>query len=446
MSNPKKFNSNREHNRAPSLKIKGKRVISSSIRPRPQDGEDSKDEPRPRRKLSGASPSKRISEGARDDQRPRRKFSDASSSNRSEDPRDDQRPRRKFFDTSSSNRSEDPREDSRPRRKFSDAFSSNRSEGSREDSRPGRKFSDASSSNRSEGSREDSRPGRKFSDASSSKPIEDSDLIYGRHPVLTALENQRGLNRIWITSKLRYDHRFHNLILQAKDNGAVIDEVEPKRLDQITYNANHQGIAAQIAPHDYIELNELITKAFSTTDAPVIVVADGITDPHNLGAIIRTAEAIGAQGLVIPQRRASGITSTVMKVAAGALETFQVARVINLSRALEELKAANFWIYGTAATGSLPLHTVEFVNPKDDHKKPIPIVLVVGSEGEGLSMLTQRSCDVLVSIPLQGNTPSLNASVAAGMALYEIYRQRWLNTLHLDKLQKTAWKMNNNRV
>ncbi|NEU71452.1 23S rRNA (guanosine(2251)-2'-O)-methyltransferase RlmB [Hassallia byssoidea VB512170] len=270
--------------------------------------------------------------------------------------------------------------------------------------------------------------------------------MYGRHPVLTALENQRGLNRIWITSKLRYDPRFHNLILQAKDNGTVIDEVEPKRLDQITYHANHQGIAAQIAPHAYIELDDLITKAFATTDAPVIVVADGITDPHNLGAIIRTAEAIGAQGLVIPQRRASGITSTVMKVAAGALETFPVARVVNLNRAMDALKAANFWIYGTAATGSVPLHTVEFVNPKDDNKKPIPIVLVVGSEGEGLSMLTQRSCDVLVSIPLQGSTPSLNASVAAGMALYEIYRQRWLNTLHLDKLQKTAWKTNDNRV
>jgi 23S rRNA (guanosine2251-2'-O)-methyltransferase len=423
MSNPRKFNSNREQNRPPSLKIKGKRVISSSIRSRPQDGEGSKDDPRPRRKFSSAS-SPNKSEGAKDDPRPRRKFSDAFSPNKNEGAKDD----------------------SRPRRSFSDASSSNRSEGSREDSRPGRKFSDAFSSNRSEGSRDDSRPGRSFSDASSSKPIEDSDLIYGRHPVLTALENQRGLNRIWITSKLRYDHRFHNLILQAKDNGAVIDEVEPKRLDQITYNANHQGIAAQIAPHDYIELNELITKAFSTTDAPVIVVADGITDPHNLGAIIRTAEAIGAQGLVIPQRRASGITSTVMKVAAGALETFAVARVINLSRALEELKAANFWIYGTAVTGSLPLHTVEFVNPKDDNKKPIPIVLVVGSEGEGLSMLTQRSCDVLVSIPLQGNTPSLNASVAAGMALYEIYRQRWLNTLHLDKLQKTPWKMNDNRV
>ena len=442
MSNPRKINSsNGESNRAPSLKIKGKRIISSSIRPRPQDGEGSKDDPRPRRKFSHASPSK-PNEGAKDDFRPRRKFSDASPSKPNEGAKDDLRPRRKFSDASPSKPNEGARDDSRPPRR---AY--NKSEGARDDSRPPRRsFSDASAYKPNERAKDDNRSRYSFSDASSSKSTEDSDLIYGRHPVLTALENQRGLNRVWITSKLRYDPRFLHLILQAKENGTVIDEVEPKRLDQITSYANHQGIAAQIAPHAYMELDELITKAFATTDAPVIVVADGITDPHNLGAIIRTAEAIGAQGLVIPQRRASGITSTVMKVAAGALETFSVARVVNLSRALEDLKAAKFWIYGTAVTGSVPLHTVEFVNPKDDNKKPIPIVLVVGSEGEGLSMLTQRSCDVLVSIPLQGNTPSLNASVAAGMALYEIYRQRWLNTLHLDKLQNTTWKTNNNRV
>ncbi len=255
---------------------------------------------------------------------------------------------------------------------------------------------------------------------------EDNDLLYGRHTVLTALENQRRLNRIWITSRLRYDPRFHSLIAGAKDNGTVIDEVDPKRLDQITNRANHQGVAAQIAPYDYSELGELIEKAKSSSEQPVIVVVDSLTDPHNLGAIIRTAEAIGAQGLVIPQRRAVGVTSSVMKVAAGALETFAVARVVNLSRALEELKAAGFWIYGTAATASQPIHTVQFSGP---------IVLVIGAEGEGLSLLTQRSCDVLVSIPLAGNTPSLNASVAAGMALYEIYRQRWGNKLYLDKLQ-----------
>ncbi len=258
----------------------------------------------------------------------------------------------------------------------------------------------------------------------------DSDLIYGRHSVLSALEGQRRLNRIWITPRLRYDPRFHSLILRAKEKGTIIDEVDSKRLDQITEQANHQGVAAQISPYEYVDLQDLIERATKVTE-PVIVAADGITDPHNLGAIIRTAEAIGAQGLAIPQRRATGITSTVMKVAAGALENFPVARVVNLHRALEDLKAAGFWIYGTAANIGKPIHTVDFSGA---------VVLVVGSEGEGLSLLTQRYCDVLVSIPLQGKTPSLNASVAAGMALYEIYRQRWINTLHLDKLQKTTWK------
>ncbi|MUG94760.1 23S rRNA (guanosine(2251)-2'-O)-methyltransferase RlmB [Scytonema sp. UIC 10036] len=256
---------------------------------------------------------------------------------------------------------------------------------------------------------------------------EDVDLIYGRHSVLSALESERNLNRIWITSRLRYDHRFHSLILRAKENGTIIDEVEPKRLDQITSSANHQGVAAQIAPYAYLDLSDLIERAKSVND-PVIVAADGIEDPHNLGSIIRSAEALGAQGLLIPQRRAVGVTSTVMKVAAGALENFPVARVVNLHRALEELKAAGFWIYGTASNASEPIHTVNFSGPT---------VLVIGSEGEGLSILTQRYCDFLVSIPLQGKTPSLNASVAAGMALYEIYRKRWVNTLHLDKLKFT---------
>jgi len=245
---------------------------------------------------------------------------------------------------------------------------------------------------------------------------EESDLLYGRHPVLAALENQRQLNRVWIIPQLRYDPRFHSLLLKAKANGTVIDEVEPRRLSQITEGANHQGVVAQVAPYPYQDLGDLIDKAKSTTEQPVLLVCDGITDPHNLGAIIRSAEAMGAQGVVIPQRRAVGVTSTVMKVAAGALETFPVARVVNLTRALEELKAAGFWIYGTTTgTGKL-LHTVEFTGP---------VVLVVGSEDHGLTLRTQSCCDVLVSIPLQGKTPSLNASVAAAMTLYEAYRQRW---------------------
>jgi 23S rRNA (guanosine2251-2'-O)-methyltransferase len=247
------------------------------------------------------------------------------------------------------------------------------------------------------------------------KSPETSDLIYGVHPVLSALKGDRQLNRIWITSKLRYDPRFYNILLEAKANGMVIDEVGLSRLDQITSGGNHQGVAAIIAPYNYLELSHLIAQAKTQTKEPVIVIGDGITDPHNLGAIIRTAEALGAQGLIIPQRRSASVTSTVMKVAAGALENLPIARVVNLSRALEELKEEGFWLYGTVAGGGTPIHTVDFRGA---------IGLVIGSEGEGLSLLTQKSCDFLVSIPLAGKTPSLNASVASAIALYEIYRQK----------------------
>ncbi len=248
---------------------------------------------------------------------------------------------------------------------------------------------------------------------------EADDLLYGRRVVLTAMEEERQLNRIWVVNRLRYDPRYHTLLEKAKANGTVIDEVDDLRLDQITSKANHQGIAAQMSPYDYIELADLIEKAKGKSRHPVIVIAEGITDPHNLGAIIRTAEAMGCQGVVIPQRRAAGVTSTVMKVAAGSLEYLPVARVVNLNRALEELKAAGFWLYGTAAKTSKSLHTINLTGA---------IGLVLGSEGEGLSLLTQKSCDELVSIPLAGKTPSLNASVAAAMALYEVYRQRWQNS------------------
>jgi len=260
---------------------------------------------------------------------------------------------------------------------------------------------------------------------------EETDLLYGRHPVLAALENQQGRDDLWIIPQLRYDPRFHSLLMKAKANGTVIDEVEPRRLSQITEGANHQGIAAQIAPYPYMDLGDLIEKAKSIAEQPVLLVCDGITDPHNLGAIIRTAEAMGTQGLIIPQRRAVGVTSTVMKVAAGALETFPIARVVNLSRTLEELKAAGFWIYGTTAETGKLLHTVEFTGP---------IVLVIGSEGSGLNLLTERCCDVLVSIPLQGKTPSLNASVAAAMTLYETYRQRWSTLRYLGTMSKDSLK------
>lgn len=244
---------------------------------------------------------------------------------------------------------------------------------------------------------------------------ESPDLIYGHHAVLAALDGDRQLNRIWITPHLRHDIRYRTKIQASKAKGTVIDEVDNFRLAQITHGANHQGIAAQVAPYHYWELADLLNHAKQATPNPVLVIIDSITDPHNLGAIIRTAEAFGAQGMVLPQRRVAGITSTVMKVAAGALENFPVARVVNLSRALETLKEEGFWIYGTVANKQNPIHQADLKGP---------LGLVIGSEGEGLSLLTQKQCDHLINIPMAGKTPSLNASVAAAISLYEVFRQR----------------------
>jgi 23S rRNA (guanosine2251-2'-O)-methyltransferase len=263
------------------------------------------------------------------------------------------------------------------------------------------------------------------------KPPEDLDLAYGKHSVLSLLNSDRQINRIWVTAKMHYDPRFYSLLTAAKAKGTIIDEVEMLRLSQITNNANHQGIAAQVSPYVYTELEDLITQAKSQKEAPVIVILDGINDPQNLGAIIRSTEAIGAQGVIIPQRRAAGITSAVVKAAAGALEYLPVARVVNLSRALEQLKEAGFWIYGTVSDNGKPIQSI-------DSKGPIG--LVIGSEGKGLSLLTQRYCDVLVSIPLLGKTPSLNASVATAIALYEVYRQRSMDKLYLESVLENTFQ------
>lgn len=248
----------------------------------------------------------------------------------------------------------------------------------------------------------------------SSQTKEEKDLTYGRHAVLAALKSDRQINRIWITEKLLTHGQFYPLIKDAKANGTIIDQVDSLRLSQLTQGANHQGIVIQIAPYIYWDLPDLIEQAKHTPD-PVIVIADGIEDPHNLGAIIRTSEALGVQGLVIPQRRAAGITSTVMKVAAGALENMAIARVVNLNQAIIKLKEAGFWIYGTTADTDTMLHETNFSGS---------VGLVVGSEGKGLSQLTEKNCDQLVAIPLVGRTPSLNASVATAIAIYEIFRQR----------------------
>ena len=248
----------------------------------------------------------------------------------------------------------------------------------------------------------------------SAPSTEEIDLTYGRHAVLSVLKGDRQINRIWLTDKLLAHGQFYPLIKEAKANGTIIDEVSPLRLSQLTQGGNHQGIAAQVAPYIYWDLTELIDRAKQIAD-PVVIIADGIEDPHNLGAIVRTAEALGVQGVVIPQRRAVGVTSTVMKVAAGALENMAIARVVNLNQAIAKLKDAGFWIYGTTADTDQMLHKTNFSGA---------VGLVIGSEGKGLSQSTAKNCDQLVAIPLVGNTPSLNASVAAAIALYEVFRQR----------------------
>ena len=240
------------------------------------------------------------------------------------------------------------------------------------------------------------------------------DLVYGRHSVLALLESDRQVNRIWLTGKLKREETFAQLLQDSKSRGTIVDEVTPQRLNLLTNYANHQGVA-QIAPYSYWKLDDLIAHAKEQKSDPVIIIADSIEDPHNLGAIVRTAEAMGIQGLIIPQRRAVGVTATVMKVAAGALEDLPIARVVNLAKTLEKLKKSGFWIYGAAADGSKLLHKIDFSGA---------VGLVIGSEGKGLSSLVERHCDELAAIPLQGRTPSLNASVAAAIFIYEVCRQR----------------------
>lgn len=356
------------------------------------------------------------------DEKPR--YKDDKPRHQGDKPRYDSNPRR---DDKPRYQGDKPRYDSNPRRDDKPRHQGDKpryDSNSRRDDKPRYQGSDSSR-------RAASAPPRQL--GTSSQGIDEgddrqdeTDLIYGRHAVEAALQAQRPLNRVWVNDRIRYDPRFLSLIDEAKASGAVIDEVDTKRLNQITGGANHQGIAAQAAAHTYHDLDDMIEAALSAAKVPVIIAADSITDPHNLGAIIRTAEALGAQGMVIPQRRAAGVTATVAKVAAGALEHLPVARVVNLKRALDTLKEKGFWIYGLSSEASQPVHRTTFDRPT---------VIVVGAEGSGLSLTVQQSCDTLVSIPLRGTVPSLNASVATGMALYEIYRHQWVAQQQISSLQ-----------
>ena len=211
------------------------------------------------------------------------------------------------------------------------------------------------------------------------------------------------------------------VLREAKASGVVVEEVSWARLAQLCGGAVHQGIVLQTAAASSVTLKDLLARCEQSPESPLLVAVDGITDPHNLGAIARSAEAFGGHGLVAPQRRNAGLTGSVAKVAAGALEHLPVARVVNLNRSLEQLKDAGYTVVGLAGEGGQSVVEI----PAGE-----PLVVVVGSEGSGLSHLTRQYCHQIVRIPLRGKTPHLNASVACGVVLYEIARQRWLGEIH----------------
>ena len=237
------------------------------------------------------------------------------------------------------------------------------------------------------------------------------DLIWGKHSVLSVLERERPINRIWCTSEIRSSEKFFQILKDVKSKGVLIEEVPWSRISQITFGAVHQGIAVQISYTETITLKELITISKEKESMPIILCLDGITDPHNVGAIIRSAEAFGCKGIIIPQRRSAGITGTVAKVAAGALEHISVCRVVNLNRSLQGLKDEGFTVVGLMESGQINISRFSVETP---------LVIVVGSENKGLSLLTQKNCDYLIKIPLKGRTSSLNASVAAAISLHQL--------------------------
>ena len=237
------------------------------------------------------------------------------------------------------------------------------------------------------------------------------DWIWGKHSVFEALISERAINRIWCTSEIFSSEKFYILLKDLKSKGVLIEEVSWNRLSQLTFGASHQGIALQLACSKTIPLDKLIDISKKNSSNPIILALDGITDPHNVGAIIRSAEAFDCKGIIIPQRRSAGLTGTVAKVAAGALEHLPISRVVNLNRALVELKKNGYVVIGLSGDGQIPI---------SNFQEKMPLVVIVGAEDKGISLLTQKKCDYLLSIPLKGKTSSLNASVAAAISLFHL--------------------------
>ena len=244
------------------------------------------------------------------------------------------------------------------------------------------------------------------------EPKDPENLIMGRNAVREALRAGRSIERIWIQTPIAGP--LTELYAMAREQKVVVQESDRKKLDEMTGQGLHQGIVALVSVKDYVPLDDIIAAAREKGEDPLLVALDEITDPHNLGAILRSAECAGAHGVIVTRRRSTGLTATVAKVSAGAVEYLPVARVANLSACLRDLKEQGLWVVGADMNGE-DCYTCDLTGPT---------VLVIGSEGEGLSRLVRETCDRIVSLPMKGHIDSLNASVAAGVLMYEIARQR----------------------
>ena len=240
------------------------------------------------------------------------------------------------------------------------------------------------------------------------------DQIEGRNSVLELLESGKDVNKIFVTRGEK--HGSINKILGiAKERKIIVVEKDKKQMDEMAQEENYQGVIAIVPPFEYVEISDILEVAKERNEDPFVIVLDGIEDPHNLGSIIRTAETAGVHGVIIPKRRAASVNSTVNKASAGAVEHMKIARVTNISDAIEELKQAGLWVCGTAVDTNKYYYNQDLTGP---------IAIVIGNEGKGIGEKVKKNCDFLVKIPMKGKIQSLNASVSTGIVVYESVKQR----------------------
>lgn len=243
--------------------------------------------------------------------------------------------------------------------------------------------------------------------------IDESEFIYGKHPIMHLLESKGQVNKLFIQKGLS-GKIINDILVLVKQQGIVYQEVPKAKLDDLTQGANHQGLVATIPPYEYASLEDAFQLAQDKGQEPFFLILDGIEDPHNLGSIIRTADAAGVHGIIIPKRRAVGLTGIVAKTSAGAIEHLPVVRVTNLSQTISQLKERGIWVFATAMEGE----------DMRQWNSQGPIALVIGNEGQGVSQNILKLADGTVTIPMVGNVQSLNASVAAAVLVYEVARHR----------------------